>query len=114
MGVLFQQLKPKLTVLYIHAIVHQAFVDASHQIIAIRTPLMPIKPSKPHCEKTILVALPVKVTGEDVGAVGDVLGLTPGVELVLDVEVELSVTSMNTPPAMAGGETVLAFVAALL
>ena len=59
-------------------------------------------------------------TDEDVGLVVDdvdvldAVELAPEVEVVLDAEVELPVTSMNTPPAMAGGATVLVFLAAAL
>ena len=47
----------------------------------------------------------MKCIVEDVGLV---------VDDVDEAEIELLVVSMNTPPAMAGGDTVLAFVAAFL
>ena len=59
-------------------------------------------------------------TVEDVGLVVDdvdvldAVELAPEVEVVLDAEVELPAASMNTPPAMAGGATVLVFLAAIL
>lgn len=58
----------------------------------------------------------MKGTGEDVGLVVDEVGEVEAVELApeLEVEVELEVTSMNIPPAMAGGDTELVFLAAVL
>ena len=70
---------------------------------------------------TALPAAPLlEGTVEDVGLVVDdvdvldAVELAPEVEVVLDAEVELPVASMNTPPAMAGGATVLVFLAAIL
>lgn len=83
--------------------------------IASTSPPMPIQPSKPHCKKLLPVASLWEGTVEAVGLeVGDVDVLAPEVEDVLDAEVELVVAATNTPPAMAGGETLLVFVAALL
>lgn len=86
------------------------------QIIAIISPPMAIQPGKPHCIKLLPAAPPWEATVEDVGlVVGDVDVLAPEVVVVLDAEVELAVEARNTPPAMAGGETLaVVFLAALL
>ena len=86
------------------------------QIIASANPPMPTKPSKLLCERRMLPAAPVEAVVEGLGE-GEVVGpveVLPEVEVALDEEVEFPVAEMKTPPAMAGGETVLAFTAAAL
>ena len=83
------------------------------QIIASTKPLMPTNPSKLLCEKRLVSAPPVKVAKEGGGIVVDD-GVGEVGTVVLVPEVELLVDSMKTPPAMACGETELAFTAAAL
>lgn len=70
--------------------------------------------------KILPAAPPLEGAVEDVELVVDevdvldAVELEPEVEAVLDVELELPVASMNTPPAMAGGAMVLVFLAAIL
>lgn len=68
---------------------------------------MPIQFSKSLCTNPLPAALPWKAVGEGVGVVVDD-------EVVLIAEVELPVASINTPPAMVGGETEVVFLAAVL
>lgn len=56
----------------------------------------------------------VGVVVEDVDVPVDVAVEPLLVEVELNEDVELSVESMNTPPAIAAGETVVAFLAACL
>ncbi len=92
----------------------------NHIMNARTNPLMPTQPRMLHCVKVLPAAPPLEGAVEDVELVVDdvdvldAVELEPGVEVVLDVEVELPVASMNTPPAMAGGATVLVFLAAIL
>ena len=67
---------------------------------------MPTKPSKLLCERRMLPAAPVEAAVEGLGEVVGPVEVLP--------EVEFPVAEMKTPPAMAGGETVLAFTAAAL
>lgn len=76
--------------------------------------LMPSKPNKLHCERRMTPASPVKVAVNGVGAFDGTVELPPEVVVVLEEEVELLVEPMNTPPAMAEGEIVVAFAAAAL
>ena len=76
--------------------------------------LMPTKPSRLLCERRMTPAPPVKVAVDGVGAVDGAVELPPEVVVVLDEEVELLVEARNTPPAIAEGETVVAFTAAAL
>ena len=76
--------------------------------------LMPTKPSKLLCERRMTPASPVKVAVDGVGALVGTVELLLEVVVVLDEEVELLVVAMNTPPAMAEGETLVAFTAAAL
>ena len=76
--------------------------------------LMPTKPSKLLCERRMAPAPPVNVAVDGVGMLDGTVELPPGVVVVLDEEVELLVEAMNTPPAMAEGETFVAFTAAAL
>lgn len=80
----------------------------SDQIIASANPLKPTKPTKLLRENMLPSAPPVKAVVEGVGLVETV------VELPLEVEVEFPLAETNTPPAMAGGETLVAFTAAAL
>lgn len=75
---------------------------------------MPTKPSKLLCERRMLPAAPVEAAVEGLGEVVGPVEVLPEVEVALDEEVEFPVAEMKTPPAMAGGETVLAFTAAAL
>lgn len=56
----------------------------------------------------------MNVAVDGVGAVDGTVELPPKMVVVLDEEVELLVEAMNTPPAMAEGETFVAFTAAAL
>lgn len=82
-------------------------------------PPMPTPPSRPHCTNALPTAPPLEGTVDDVGLVVDEVDEVAEGEavvdaaVVLDVELEISLASMNTPPAMAGGEAVLAVLAAL-
>ena len=76
--------------------------------------LMPTKPSKLLCERRMTPAPPVKVAVDGVGAVDGSVELPPELVVVLEEEVELLVEPMNTPPAMAEGEIVVAFALAAL
>lgn len=82
------------------------------QIMASANPLMPTKPSKLPCERRMLPAAPVEAAVEGLGEVVGSVEVLPEVEVALDEEEEFPVAEMKTPPAMAGGETVLAFTAA--
>ena len=81
---------------------------------------MPTQPSKPQWIEFLPVAPLLEAAVEDVGVVVEDVDVAVAVELaleaevVLDEDVELSAAAMNTPPAIAGGETVLAFLAACL
>ena len=75
---------------------------------------MTTRPSKLLCEKRMLPAPPVEAAVEGLGEVVGTVEVLPEVEVVLDEEVEFPGAEMKTPPAMAEGETVLAFTAAAL
>lgn len=82
---------------------------------------MPTQPSKPHCTNALPAAPPLEDTVDDdvglvvdeVEEVGEVEEVVVDAAVLLDVELEMSLASMKTPPAMAGGETVLAVLAAV-
>ena len=75
--------------------------------MASANPLKPTRPSQLLREKRLPAAPPVKAIIEDVGP-----AVEPVVELPLEVEFPLA--ERNTPPAMAGGETLVVFTAAAL
>lgn len=75
---------------------------------------MPAPPSKPHCANPLPTAPLLAVEDGAVEDVGEVEAVVPELEVgeVDDEDVELTLTlSMKTPPAMAGGELVLADLA---
>lgn len=77
--------------------------------MASANPLKPTKPTKLLREKMLPSAPPLKVVPEGVGPPVETV-----VELPLEVEVVLPLAETNTPPAMARGETLVAFTAAAL
>ena len=82
---------------------------------------MPTQPSKPHCMNALPpTAPPLEATVDDVGLVvdeveevGEMEEVVDDAAVVLDVALEISLASMKMPPAMAGGEAVLAVLAAV-
>lgn len=77
--------------------------------MASANPLKPTRPSQLLREKSLPSAPPVKAVIEGVSP-----AVEPVVELPLELEVEFPLAERNTPPAMAGGETLVAFTAAAL
>ena len=92
-----------------HSNVYRVLICLLDQIIVRAIATRPIAPSKPHCEKWELTASPLKGTVDGVEVV--VNGV---VELAPVLEEVLLAALTNTPPAIAGGEMVLAFSAPAL